>query len=275
MTRRKPNKTETPTPAPIVRTDAQRILAEKRAALAQAQRDLAASREAYDEHGVVAAQSTISALHAIVADLEQRHAGELEEAAHGLARRWIEAQNCDEIVRNIGIAQQKALDAIEAAIMLIEAEARERRRLRHIQSGHELLVMRWPELGRATNSQAPSAPDYIGRVATAASGLMDRYRPLTVAGITVSSTEQQRRRATLRTLYAHLDKRRAQVPQDVRSIIEAAPRPPELEETPEVRSRRESAELRRGREAGAMGQAVGTATRALAGLAGGSGVSGL
>jgi hypothetical protein len=109
---------------------------------------------------------------------------------------------------------------------------------------------------------ASAPPDYVARIADAARDLGDtHHRPLISAAAPASASEAQRRRLLLRALFKLMA--RGQSPEQVRQIIEAAPRPPELDETPDERERRERHEARQGVEAERFGQAVGETQNAL------------
>lgn len=249
------SKSEPPTGELPVRTTAQRIVAEKEAALVEAERKLAEARASYDEHGVIEAEARIRALRDILADLETRHAAELEELARDRARRWIEAQASGRIVREIEKRQQNVSDCIDAAVEAIRAEGQARQRWTEARAGIELLVARWPELATqvpAATATPPASSDYVGRVAEAGGDNRDTHRrPLLTVGAPASATPAERRRSLLRRLFEVLRRRGSSVPQDVRAIIEAAPRPSELDETDAERERRER---REGQQAAAVEQ---------------------
>jgi len=234
-------KTEPPTGELPTRTDAQRLLASKQAALAEAERKLAQARSGYDEDAIVEAEARVRALKGILDDLAGRHAAELEDVARERGRRWILARRPDDIVEEIEAAQAKSADAIAAAVEAIRAESMVRERWAATRVGVELLVGRWPQLAAevpAATVTPPPTSDYAGRVADVAGNVRDtHHRPLLVVGAPASATAAERRRMQLRSLYKVLGRGRA--PKDVVEIIELAPQPAELTETPDERSRRE------------------------------------
>jgi hypothetical protein len=268
MTRRKPKGTASEEP---VRTDAMRIIAEKRGELAEAERAIAEARGAYDADGLVMAQQRASALRQIISDLEARHAAELEDVQLQRARRWMEGRPLRAIAREVEGAQQEAMRLLDLTIPAIEREGAARRQLAEVEAGIELLKARWPELAAGPSARGvtsvPGSFDYAGRVGIAAKDVRDGLRrPVFVVGAPASATEEQRRTLVLRALYAAISRGRG--PEDVRAIIEAAPVPTEAAETPEERQRRERREGQREREGAKMGVAVAETEWALRGISG-------